>query len=144
MSVCCCSITSRCQAFLRFAQPSHGLFLLENFHPLLFWVCWSHQLATLLGSPLPFIGYFLFLHFKCYPPSRFPLQNTPILSSPPCPASMRVLLHPPTYSLPPSCPGFSLHWVIKTPQDQGPLLPLMSYKAILCHICSWSHGSLHV
>ena len=24
------------------------------------------------------------------------------------------------------------------------LLPLMSVKAILCYICGWSHGSLHV
>jgi hypothetical protein len=33
----------------------------------------------------------------------------------------------------------------RTPsQDQGPLLPLMSNKAILYCICSWSHGSLHV
>jgi hypothetical protein len=29
-------------------------------------------------------------------------------------------------------------------QDQGPLLPLMLDKAILCYICCWSHGSLHV
>jgi hypothetical protein len=28
-------------------------------------------------------------------------------------------------------------------QAQGPLLPLMSKKANLCHICGWSHGSLH-
>ena len=37
-----------------------------------------------------------------------------------------------------------LHWGIKHPQAQGSLLPLMSNKAILCHICGWSHGSLHV
>jgi hypothetical protein len=29
-------------------------------------------------------------------------------------------------------------------QDLGPLLPPMFNKAILCYICSWSHGSLHV
>jgi hypothetical protein len=33
---------------------------------------------------------------------------------------------------------------IKSSQDQGPLLPLMPDKAILCYICGWSHGSLHV
>ena len=27
---------------------------------------------------------------------------------------------------------------------QGPLFPLMPDKAILCYICSWSHGSHHV
>ena len=50
----------------------------------------------------------------------------------------------PMQPLPPSCPGIPLHWVIKHPQAQGPLLPLMSNKAILCHICSQSYGSLHV
>ena len=30
----------------------------------------------------------------------------------------------------------SLHWGIELSQDQGPLLPLMTYKAILCYICS--------
>jgi len=29
-------------------------------------------------------------------------------------------------------------------QDQGLLFPLMPNKAILCYICRWSHGSLHV
>ena len=50
----------------------------------------------------------------------------------------------PTHTLPPHCPGFALHWGIEPSQDQGPLLPLMSNKAIICYICSWSHGSLHV
>jgi hypothetical protein len=52
---------------------------------------------------------------------------------------------PPTHPLPPSHPGTPLHWGTKSSQAQGPpLLPLMFNKAILCHICSWSHGSLHV
>jgi hypothetical protein len=46
--------------------------------------------------------------------------------------------------LPPPCPVIPLHWGIKPFQDQGPLLPLMPNKAILCYICSWGHGSLHV
>jgi hypothetical protein len=50
----------------------------------------------------------------------------------------------PIYPLPSSCPGIPLHWAIKHPQAQGPLLPLMSNKAILCYICNWSHASLHV
>ena len=41
-------------------------------------------------------------------------------------------------------PGIPLHWGIEPPQAQGPLLPLMSNKVILCHICGQSHGSLHV
>ena len=52
--------------------------------------------------------------------------------------------HPPTHSLPPPCPGIPLHWGMEPSQDQGPPLPLMPDKAILCYICSWSHGFLHV
>ena len=37
-----------------------------------------------------------------------------------------------------------LRWGIMPPQDKGPPLPLMSDKAILCYICIWSPGSLHV
>ena len=49
-----------------------------------------------------------------------------------------------THPLPFSHPGIPLHWGIKHPQAQGPLLPLMSNKVILCYICDWSHGSFHV
>ena len=31
----------------------------------------------------------------------------------------------------------------RPPQDQGFPFPLMPDKALLCYICSWSHGSLH-
>jgi hypothetical protein len=37
-----------------------------------------------------------------------------------------------------------LHWGIKPSQDQGSPLTLMPDKAILCYICCWSSGSLHV
>jgi hypothetical protein len=80
---------------------------------------------------------FLYLHFKCYPLSQFPLQK-PLIPSPP-PASMRVPTHPTTHSLTPT----SLPWHSPS-QNQGPLLQLMPNKAILCYICGWSHGSLHV
>ena len=33
---------------------------------------------------------------------------------------------------------------IKPSQDQGPLLPLMPDKVILCYICDWRHEFLHV
>ena len=78
-----------------------------------------------------FLEYLLYLHFKCYPLSWFPLQN-------PHPIPLPLLLNPPT---PASLP---LHWGIETSQDQGPLLSLTSNKAILCYICGWSHGSFHV
>jgi hypothetical protein len=49
-----------------------------------------------------------------------------------------------THPLLPPRPEIPLHWAIETSQDQGLLLPLMLKKALLCNICSWSHGSLHV
>ena len=80
--------------------------------------------------------------------SPFPVTSTPtthhILPSPFPFASIRVLLHPPTHPLLPHLSSIPLHWGIKPPQDQGPPLPLMPDKAILCYICIWSHGSLHV
>jgi hypothetical protein len=54
------------------------------------------------------------------------------------------VLPPPTYPLLPHHPNISPPLGIKLSQDQGPPLPLMPDKAILCNICSWSHGSLYV
>jgi hypothetical protein len=49
-----------------------------------------------------FIGYFLYLHFKCYPLSRSPTPTPAFLETPyhilSPPASMRVFLHPSTHS----------------------------------------------
>jgi hypothetical protein len=41
----------------------------------------------------------------------------------------------PTHTLPPQGPSIPLHWDIHPPQDQGPPLPLMPDKALLCYIC---------
>lgn len=72
-------------------------------------------------------------------PIYFPETHYPFPSPP---AFMRVLPHPLTTSLPPPHPHIPLHWGIRPRQDQGPLLPLMPYKAILCYICRWSHRSI--
>jgi hypothetical protein len=85
-------------------------------------------------------GYFLYLHFKCFPLSRSPLQKPLIPSALPLP----LWGSSPIYPLPSSLPGIPLHWGIKHPQAQGPLFPLMPNKVILCHISSRSHRSLHV
>jgi len=50
-----------------------------------------------------------YLHFKCYPLSRFPLQKPAIPPPIPIPASMRVVPHLPTHSLPPPHPDIPLH-----------------------------------
>jgi hypothetical protein len=56
---------------------------------------------------------------------------------------MRVFPHPHIHFCFPAL-KIPLYWSIETPQDQGPLFPLMPEKAILCYICSWRHGLLHV
>jgi hypothetical protein len=87
-----------------------------------------------------FIGYFIYLHFKCYALSRFAPQKPPI------PSTFLLFLwgcsptHPPTnYHLLtllfPYTGASSLH------RTKGPLMP---DKAILCYIYGWSCGSLHV
>jgi hypothetical protein len=71
-----------------------------------------------------------------------------IISFPGLTLHPKPLPHPSSPCLPspllPSCPGIPLHWGMEHPQAQGPLLPLMSNKAIICHICGRSHGFLHV
>jgi hypothetical protein len=99
-----------------------------------------HLPAKLIMSPFfIFFGYFIHLHFKCYPLPSFPSQT----SIPSCTPYLYEDATPPAHSLQPQ-PHHSLPlcWVIKPPQDQGPPLPLMSNKAILCYISSCSHGFL--
>ena len=85
------------------------------------------------------IGFFFYLHFKCYPLSRFP-PSQKLPSNPSAPDSMRVF---------PQLPFHSYLSTLKFPpphlhRTKGPLLPLMSHKVRLCYICSWSSGSLNV
>jgi hypothetical protein len=77
---------------------------------------------------------------KYYPHFQFFLHK-PL---PAIPASMIVLPHSPAHPLLPQGPSIPLPWIIELPQDQGAPLPVMPDKVILCYICSWSHGSLHV
>jgi hypothetical protein len=90
--------------------------------------------------------FFLMVILFIYNSNVIPLPGFP--SDPPLIPLTSPCLHegapPPTHPLLPPHPGISLHLVIKPSQDQGPLLPLMPDKAMLCYICGWSHGSLHV
>ena len=83
-------------------------------------------------------------------PSRKPLSH---LSSP----CFSEGAHPPTHPLPPHPSTIPLHWGIKSPQDQGPPLPLMPDKAPsaslvlpltspLASLCSvqWLAVSIHI
>jgi hypothetical protein len=82
-------------------------------------------------------------YIKCYPlPSSLHHQQPPI------PTSILLLqwgcspIQP--FPLPPLHPRIPSQWGIDPSQGQGPLLPLIPDKAILCYICCWSHGSLYV
>jgi hypothetical protein len=88
-----------------------------------------------------FIGYFIYLFISnvIFLPS-FPFINPTHLPLP----CFYEGAPPPTYPLLPPCPKIPLCWGIEPPQEQGPPLPLMPDKAILCYKCSWSYGSLHV
>jgi hypothetical protein len=105
------------------------IFIYFSFFPLLpFFFDWIFSL---------FISQ-LFSPFQIFP------SETPY-SIPSSPASMRELLpNPPSPHSLSSCCVIPLHWGIQHPQAQGPLLPLLSNKGILCHICGQCHGSLHV
>jgi hypothetical protein len=77
------------------------------------------------------------------------ISNVIPFSSPPLPQETPYYIFydgvpPPTQGIPSPHSGIPLHWDIEPSQDQGPLLPLMTDKAILCYICSWSHGLLQV
>jgi hypothetical protein len=99
--------------------PGHGGEHLEAHHSFFFFNLFTFQMLS--PYPVP------------------PLRETPYPISPP-PASTRVFLHPPTHPLSPPSPPFPyIGASIKPSQDQGPLLPLIHDKAILCYICSWSH-----
>ena len=89
-----------------------------------------------------FINHFICWHLKWYPP----FLGTPPYTPHPIPllslhfASLTVLLHPLTHSClttlaSPYAGASRLHRTSPT---------LMSDKVILCYICIWSHGFLHV
>lgn len=70
-----------------------------------------------------FVGHFIYLHFKWYLLSQFPLLNHPIL-----PSSMAVFSHPPTNSFLSSKSYISLFWAIGPSRVKEPLLLLMPVK----------------
>jgi hypothetical protein len=40
----------------------------------------NHVPAEVVGLGLSFFGYFIYLHFKCYPPSQIPFHKPPLSS----------------------------------------------------------------
>jgi len=90
-----------------------------------------------------FIWFLDFLIYISNVISFLSFQSINPLSHPPSPCFYNGV-PPPIHSFPTSHPNIPLHWGIKPWQDQGLILPLVPNKAILCYICNWSHGSVHV
>jgi hypothetical protein len=87
-----------------------------------------------------FIGYFLYLNFKCYPLSLSTPPGNPVYHPPPL-LLCGLFPYPPTHScLPALVFSYTGH---RTVTDQGHLLSLMPDKAILCYISGWSRENLH-
>jgi hypothetical protein len=86
--------------------------------------------------------YWIFYLFTFQMLSPFP--DSPPETPYPIPHSLLLWGCSRTHPLPSPHPGIPLHWGIEPSQDQGPPLSLMPNKAILCYICGWGHGLLHV
>jgi hypothetical protein len=84
------------------------------------------------------IYYFIYLHFKCYLLLVFPPQTCF-----PIPFPLLLWGSSPTHRLLFYLPKIPLCLGIEPPQGLGSPFPLITDKAILCYICSWSNGSLH-
>jgi hypothetical protein len=110
----------------------------EKSYEILICATKNHGRRTEMISDPFFFTFLLDIFFiyisKVIPFPSFPCEKSPIPSPPPS---------SPTYPLLLPCPGLPLHWGKEPSQDQGPFLPLMSNKPILCYIYSWSHGPLN-
>ena len=78
--------------------------------------------------------------FQILSHSRFPFWSTHTITPTPCLSEGA----PSTHTDLPFHPGLSLNCHIKPTHAQGPFLPLVFNKDLLCLICGWNHGSLHV
>jgi len=85
---------------------------------------------------ISFFYWIFYLHFKCYPLSRFSLQKPSI-----SPCFYEGALPLLTSTSPPWQSPTLGHRTLIGPRSSPPLMP---NKAILCYICSWSHGSVYV
>jgi hypothetical protein len=128
----------------------HFLHLTMSFYSFAFINCFcdrlQHQLidtAPILEAIWNGISIFLLDNFLIYTSNVFPFPVLPFgnpLSHLSPPASMRVLTYPLTHF---HLPTLALPYTGES-NTLGVLFLLMSNKAILCHMCGHSHGSLHV
>jgi len=118
---------------------SSPLYSLSHTHSyfitLLLLFCYSKQ-AFFTISFFFLIGYFMYLHFKCYPLSWLPPLPSPLPL-----ASVRMLSLPPTYS---HLTTLAFPYTGETSLYRNKGFLLMPDNAILCCTCSWSQGSLYV
>ena len=118
---------------------SLSLMLRHNAFLLLVWfICLIFYFIFLLIIPFLYISNYNLLPSYL---SRNPLSHNPSTLSPP-PLCLSEGAPLTTNLLSPHCSSIPLCWGIKSPEDEGLPLPLMSGKAILCYICIWIHGFL--
>jgi len=83
--------------------------------------------------------------FFIYISNVIPFSDFLDISSPiPSPFLSSIRVFPSLSTSPSHIPQHSPTLGVQPWQDQGLLLPLVPNKSILCYICSWSHGSIHV
>lgn len=111
--------------FSSFKSLKIAIIVLFSSSCIIFTVSWSIFYSSFVFFILKtylfiFIGCFIYLHFKCYHPSRFPLHKPPI----PCPSPCLYEGAPPSiHPLRPHHPSIPLHWGIESPQDKEHLFP---------------------
>jgi hypothetical protein len=122
---------------IHLTSSSSSLSIAQNtvVYPTFFFLIFNRHIFSFFFSLFLLDIFFIYISNVIPFPPHFPSKSS--LSHPPSPCS-------PTHPLLLPCPGIPLHWGIEPSQYQGPLLPLMSHKAILCYICSWTHGFLYV
>jgi hypothetical protein len=89
------------QHFLDWAQDGENTMLFSGLS--------CSYVKTLSQLSFSFLRYFIYLHFKYYPLSRFPPRNPPI----PYPLLLLLWGCAPTHPLLPPHPCIPLHWIIE-------------------------------
>jgi hypothetical protein len=113
--------------------------------PIGFWLINKDSVFRNILSKYVFIGYFLYLDFICYSLSRFSPSPPPPKKKPSHPLLLLrgVPLHSYTHCCLPAL-AFPYTGASNLPRTKGLSSHWCPNKAILCYICGWTHGSLHV
>jgi hypothetical protein len=121
-------ICQLCSSTKTFLIVSIVIIIITN-HSIRLYLKW-YPTSRLLPPPTP---HSMINPFPYYPSTKPPSHNCP-----PPPICLYESTPPTSHILQTHHSSIPLCWGIKLPQDQGPLLLLLSGKAILSYICIWS------